>query len=100
MKIQPIKLTTSDNVLKEKYDSGNIVVISADASEGSFDIEWPDAGDSLNTLFCINRKDEIWSNVVTLTPILGQMMQNEIQQKLRVGDSHIWFSDQLNFYHA
>lgn len=100
MIIQPITLTTNDNILREKYDSGNIVVISADATEGSFGIDWPDAGDSLNTLFCINRKDEIWANVVYLNPILGQLMQNETQQKLRVGDSDIWFTDQLNYYHA
>ena len=100
MKIQPITLTTSDNILKDKYDSGNLVVISADATDGPFDIEWPDAEDCLNTLFCINRKDEIWAYTITLTPILGQQMQNETQQKLRVGDSYIWFSDGLNHYHA
>ena len=100
MIIQPITLTTSDSILKEKYDSGNIVLITADATEGPFDIEWPDAGDAINTLFCINRKDEIWANTITLSPILGQLMQNEIVQKLRVGDSHIWFSNGLNFYHA
>ncbi len=98
MIIQPIKLTTFDNILKEKYDSGNIVLATCDTTEGDLNIVLMDCGDALNTLFVFNKSDETGNDVI-FTPILGQLIQNETTQKLRRGSVILW-TDGLNYYTA
>ena len=99
MIIQPIKLTTSDNILKEKYDSGNIVLATCDATDGSFVIDMPDCGDALNTLFVFNKIDGLREKILTLNPILGQLIQLETEQQFRIGSVILW-TDGLNYYTA
>ena len=87
MEQQTITLTPGDSNLVGKYRQNSHVLLLLDASEAPFTVNLPDSTSVVNTVFDCARKDQIWANVVTVTPFPNQQIKNCDEIKVRVDDS-------------
>ncbi len=98
MKQYTVKLTPSEPTLKGKYPPGVLVLVMCNAEKAGFTINMPDCGSITDNRFELTREDQERGNEITVVPFGTQKINNETEQKLRVGMVIILRTDRKNWW--